>query len=109
MPEQPKQEWRIEIGRVGNTCKVFLNGEAIYPYGADLQMEVGHPSTLSLKFPIYGPHNAILQDEPTYRRGDVVVAEGTPLHTYIEVGGRRFRLMEEIREGDLNDGLFGAR
>jgi hypothetical protein len=103
------QEWRIEIGKVGDTCKVFLNGKAIYPCAADLHMEVGRPSTLSLRFPSYGISRGPLQEEPTYRRGEILVAEGTPLHTYIEIDGRRFCLIDVTRMGGLDDGLFGAR
>jgi hypothetical protein len=109
MSEQPTQEWRIEIGRVGNNCKIFLNGEAIYPCAADLHLEVGQPSTLSLKFPTYGNHRGPLHEEPTYRRGEILVAEGVPLHTYIEIDGRRFCLIDVTRMGDPDDGLFGAR
>jgi hypothetical protein len=107
--EHTKQEWRIEIGRLGQHCKVLLNGEPIYPCAADLHLEVGRPSTLSLKFPTYGSYRGMLADEPTFRRGDVVMAEGTPLRTYFEVDGRRFRVIEELPPGDLENGLFGVR
>jgi hypothetical protein len=106
MSEQTKQEWRIEIGRMGTMCRIFVNGHPLHPHTADLHMEVGRPSTLSLKFPMYG---LVSPDHPTYRDGDIVVAEGNPKYTYLEIDDRRFRLMEIIPEGDLADGLFGER
>jgi hypothetical protein len=109
MSEQPTQEWRIEIGKFGTGCRIFLNGEPMYPSAADLHMAADEISTLSLKFPIYGRPGGMLQHHPSYRHGDSVVAEGTTCHTYIEVDGRRFRVIEEVPAGDLEDGLFGKR
>lgn len=105
MSEQPKQEWRLEFGKVGEDCMITCNGEPVYACAATLHMEPGAPTTLHLQFPIYGPYGLY---SPTFQRHDEVVAEVHPMVTTIEIAGRQYRLMEMTR-GDLDDGLFRER
>jgi hypothetical protein len=109
MSAQPKQEWRIEIGRTGATCQVFCNGVALTNVqSADLHLETGQPSILHLRLASGWTLPPEGDKTPLFHHGDDLSASGEP-RVYVEINGRKFRIMEMMREGALDDSLFRER
>lgn len=110
MDSSEPQEWRIEIGRTGQSCHIFLNGVEIglHLSAVDLHVESGRPSTLYLTWAEHIRPGMPLPQHPIFRDGDILVADGIPKQTYIDIDGRRFRLMEVISPEDTSNGLFRA-
>ena len=102
MTKPPTQVWKMTVAKVGDGCTITCDGAPVYASAAVLHAEVGQPTTLHLTFPVY-----LCEPYRTYHRDDELIVEGTPMFTTIAIGDRCYRLVE-IREGDRDDGLFGA-
>jgi hypothetical protein len=110
MAERPKQEWHLEIGKMGSDCKIFCNGiQLMNVQKADLHLEAGAVSTLRLWYASYGPLTKPFIENPEFHDGDTVTAHGMPMFNSIEIDGRHFRLLEVLSGEQDEEGLFGPR